>query len=240
MQIIVLCGGLGSRSRTYLGNTPKILAKFGDLTFLDIVLKFLQKDSHVQSVIFATGYAGDEVDHHIDGIRSKYSFSISTVRDKNNNQGAAKSLIDLSESKILEDDFLVMYGDSLPNLNLFDFYAQMKRADTALGFTYISKDGLTELPSIKVIGSRIYYFTPSNSILVGCSEIEYGVTYFNMQKLKNYQLTAFDDLKNLYEHLSQNFSCSGVQVYSEYKEFGNIESYENSKEFIRKYGESSE
>jgi NDP-sugar pyrophosphorylase family protein len=240
MQIIILCGGLGNRSRPYLGNTPKILAKFGDLTFLDIILKFLQRDSNVGNVIFATGYAGNEVDSHIRDIRIDYGFSISTVRDKNTNQGAAKSLIDLSESKILEDDFLVMYGDSLPDLNLFDFYEQMKGAGTALGFTYISKDGLTELPSIKLKGNRVYYFTPSNSIFMGCNFIEYGVTYFNMRMLRNFQLPVFDDLKYLYEYISQNFSCSGVQVYSEYKEFGNVESYKYSKEFIRKYGEASE
>lgn len=54
-DIVVLCGGLGTRLRPVLNDRPKVLAPIGDKTYLDILLKELERQG-ANRVILAVGH----------------------------------------------------------------------------------------------------------------------------------------------------------------------------------------
>ena len=60
MQGIILCGGLGTRLRSVIGEKQKTMTDTGGEPFLVNVVKYL-KSYKITNVIFATGYKSEEV-----------------------------------------------------------------------------------------------------------------------------------------------------------------------------------
>ena len=59
-DVIVLCGGLGTRLRGLIGSQPKALALINGRPFLDICLSHLKKQG-IKKAILAVGYSGDRI-----------------------------------------------------------------------------------------------------------------------------------------------------------------------------------
>ena len=64
IDVVVLAGGLGTRIRSVLGDTPKVLAPIGDRTFLDHLLRFLAQQG-AGRVVLALGHRADAVEAHL-------------------------------------------------------------------------------------------------------------------------------------------------------------------------------
>lgn len=128
MQALILAGGKGTRLRPYTTVLPKPLMPVGDMPILEILMRQL-KNCGVDSVILAVGYM-----HHLfksffgDGSRYGLSISYSFENKPLGTAGPIALVIDQ-----LEDDFLIMNGDLLTNLNykeLFISHINKKSAAT--------------------------------------------------------------------------------------------------------------
>src|SRR3989338_10010306 len=60
IDAVILCGGLGTRLRSVIGESPKPMAEFGHEPFLNIILKDL-RDQGFQMAILCAGYKGDRI-----------------------------------------------------------------------------------------------------------------------------------------------------------------------------------
>ena len=63
-ELIILCGGTGSRLRPVLQNTPKLLAPVGKKTFLDFLLTFFRSQG-IDRFLFCTGHLGYMINEYI-------------------------------------------------------------------------------------------------------------------------------------------------------------------------------
>ena len=77
MEVIVLAGGLGTRLRSVVADTPKCLAPVGDKPFLGWLLEWLEQYP-VNHVVFSVGYLKEQV---IDYVQSRewpfaYDFAV--------------------------------------------------------------------------------------------------------------------------------------------------------------------
>jgi NDP-mannose synthase len=110
-RAVILAGGLGTRLRPYTTVLPKPLMPIGDRPILDIVVRQLARAGFGR-VTIATGYLAELIEAFF-GDGSRYGIPIDYFREeKPLGTAGALSLIDG-----LDDDFLVMNGDVLTDLN---------------------------------------------------------------------------------------------------------------------------
>ena len=64
INVLILCGGLGTRFRSISKKIPKALAKVSNKPILDWLLMILKKQGF-NKVILATGFKGELIDNHI-------------------------------------------------------------------------------------------------------------------------------------------------------------------------------
>ncbi len=120
-DLVVLCGGLGTRLRPVVSDRPKSMALIHDRPFLDFILEYFVVHGSVR-IILCAGYLGEHIAQRYAGIRHPYEVVISHEPFPMGTAGAVKHAAALIQS----DPFMVVNGDSLIEIDpnqLLDFHA---------------------------------------------------------------------------------------------------------------------
>ena len=121
IDVVILCGGLGTRLRPKINDRPKSLAPIGDWIFLDVLISFLAKHG-IKRFILSTGYMKDKIRDHI---AQKYKndnnllFRFSEEEHPLGTGGALKKALLLVESF----PCVVVNGDSFLDVDLPHFFS---------------------------------------------------------------------------------------------------------------------
>jgi D,D-heptose 1,7-bisphosphate phosphatase len=116
-QGVVIAGGLGTRLKEFLPNLPKCLNRVGDFTLIEQTCKVFS-ESGIKRLHLLLGHLSETVVSEIPALRSKYNLEI-TFSVEQNLLGTGGSL--LSSMHLLDDQFLLTYGDLYLDLDLKDF-----------------------------------------------------------------------------------------------------------------------
>lgn len=120
MDCIVLCGGLGTRLRPVLKNTPKALASISGKPFLYLLFYQLYRFKLISRVILATGYQAEKIQNFCHNLPFDFSINFSHEETPLGTGGAiAKAL-----EKTTTDNVLILNGDCYCNYNLSDMLNQ--------------------------------------------------------------------------------------------------------------------
>jgi len=131
MQAIILAGGKGRRLLPYTTVLPKPLMPIGDYAILEVILRQL-KHSGFKKVIISTGYLHELIYAYIDSNKIP-GLKISYVHEET----PLGTIGPLRLIKKLDNDFLVMNGDILTDLDLSAFMkAHTSRRAIATVATY--------------------------------------------------------------------------------------------------------
>tara|TARA_B100000700_G_C14917735_1_gene795518 strand:- start:197 stop:916 length:720 start_codon:yes stop_codon:yes gene_type:complete len=120
ISVIILGGGKGTRIKSILGETPKLLAPINNKTFLDYMLIWLKNSLREISfdVTIATGCGHLEIEKYCD-IHS-LDIRLSRERKPLGTLGAASKAASDSSSR----DVLILNGDTIFSCSLIDAYNQ--------------------------------------------------------------------------------------------------------------------
>jgi len=121
MQAIIMAGGKGRRLRPYTAILPKPLMPIGDIPVLEIIIRQL-KFYGVSKVILAVGYLAELLQAYF-GDGKRWGLEI-TYSKEEMNMGTIGPLTLIED---LEDDFFVMNGDILTDLDFKDFFEVHKQ-----------------------------------------------------------------------------------------------------------------
>ena len=114
MQMIILCGGLGTRLREVIGESQKTMADVKGVPFQKILIDFYKKQG-IKDYIFACGYKSDEIKNYFgDGSKFDINIEYSIEESPLGTGGAIKNCL----SKIKNDSVYVINGDTLLNENV--------------------------------------------------------------------------------------------------------------------------
>ena len=163
MQAIIMAGGKGTRLRPYTNILPKPLLPIGNKSILDINIKQLALFG-VDNIIIAVGYLGELIETVI-GNGDKYGIKISYSYE-DEPMGTVGGLV-LMKS-LLEDQFIVMNGDILHNINFNHLFEEHIYSKKHVTITTYSQKHTVRLGVLEIKNNNIikYIEKPTNEYVV--------------------------------------------------------------------------
>ena len=122
-DVLILCGGLGTRFREVRNDIPKSLAPIQGTPFIDLLLNDLIVQGF-RRIILATGYLSDQLEDYVNR-RKDAEYIISNEPKPLGTGGAIK----FAQSKLVSNPVLVLNGDSrikFDSLDLFKIYNEQQ------------------------------------------------------------------------------------------------------------------
>lgn len=117
IDVVILCGGLGSRLAEVVGDRPKPMAQIGRRPFLDILIDYFSSFGFRRFVL-CTGHRSQFIREYYSRRDDSLEFVISDEPSPLGTAGAVKN----AEACIETDPFLVANGDSFCPADLTEFY----------------------------------------------------------------------------------------------------------------------
>ncbi|HPN88764.1 MAG TPA: sugar phosphate nucleotidyltransferase [Candidatus Omnitrophota bacterium] len=173
VQAIILAGGKGSRLRPYTTVLPKPLVPIGGMPIIEVIIRQL-KFFGINNIVIAVGYLAELIETYL-GNGKRWGVSISYVKEEKplGTAGAIKLV------KNLSDDFIVINGDTLTNMDFRSFihFHKKSQAIATLGIKErILKTDFGVIESQKD-GSFVNYIEKPDHR----SDVSLGVNVFNKQ-----------------------------------------------------------
>jgi NDP-sugar pyrophosphorylase family protein len=159
---VVLAGGLGSRLRPYTVVLPKPLMPIGEMPILEVIIKQLSR-AGVQRVILAVNYQADILRAYFgDGERLGVNIEYSLESKPLGTMGPLKLMNELP------DNFLIMNGDVLCDLDFGAFFDRHEREERLFTIAASEREQLIDYGVLGCANNRLVAFTekPRSSYLV--------------------------------------------------------------------------
>jgi len=122
MQVVILCGGLGTRLKTITKSIPKSLVPINGKPFLEHQLVLL-RDQGFKDFVFLIGHLGEQIkDYFGDGNSWGVSIQYSQEIKPLGTGGAIKNA-----EPYLKDVFLLLYGDSYLKMDYASLWNDFKK-----------------------------------------------------------------------------------------------------------------
>jgi glucose-1-phosphate cytidylyltransferase len=115
MQIVILCGGKGSRLSEETKTKPKPMVKIGGKPILEHIIKYYMKFGF-NNFLIALGYKGNVIKNYFKN-KKIAGTKINFVHTGQKTLTGGR-LLRLKKYLINEDTFMLTYGDGLANINL--------------------------------------------------------------------------------------------------------------------------
>mgnify|MGYP001421274141 CR=1 FL=1 len=151
MDVIIFCGGRGSRMSEETYDKPKPMINIGDKPILWHIMKMYSNFGHTKFIL-TLGYKGDVIkDWFSNNLKENWDISFIDT-GLNSEKGARLKKV---EKFISTEDFHVTYGDGVSNINIFnlgEFHKNKKseatmtvvRPPSRFGFVSLNEDIVEE------------------------------------------------------------------------------------------------
>ena len=142
MEVIILCGGKGTRLSEYTQSIPKPMIEIGGKPILLHLMKFYASFGH-KDFILCLGYKGEKIQEYFKNIKE---FDIKFA-NTGENSNKAERLMKVKDD-IKGDTFLVSYGDDLSDINIkeiINFHNKKNKIVTLTAVPLTSQFGVIEL-----------------------------------------------------------------------------------------------
>lgn len=180
LDLVILCGGKGTRLGDLTKNTPKPLMKIDKVTFLEKLIKYYQK-FNFKKIYLLAGYKGYKIKSKFDN--KKFNFIECKVFIENSPLGTGGAL-SLIKGRI-KNNFLLINGDSFVEYNIKDFIKTKK--------IFLAKILITENKNYK-----------SNKKLIGL-ELKKNYIQYNKKNSKYINAGVYLFNKKILYNIKKNF-----------------------------------
>jgi len=151
MQVVILCGGKGTRLRELTEDIPKPLVEIGGKPILWHIMKIYSHHGF-NDFILCLGYKGSKIEDYFK--KHKNDWSITFV-DTGENSLKSQRLMQIKEY-IKGDTFLCAYGDDVCDVDIkkiIEFHKKNKKIATLTAIPLYSQFGIVEIDKNGAVGS---------------------------------------------------------------------------------------
>lgn len=184
IDVVVLAGGKGTRLRSVLSATPKILAPICNMTFFDVLVGWLEQQG-VKNVTFSLGYLAEQVIEKIDAYEGPLSlFYVVEKRALGTGGGCVLGTAEGKASSIL-----VLNGDSWLDLHIGTFFDYFKESGANIALAGVQVDDVSRYGQLIVDDNHfVQEFKEKNSE----AEQKAGMINSGVYLFKREVLSAYD------------------------------------------------
>jgi NDP-sugar pyrophosphorylase family protein len=237
LDVLVLCGGLGTRVKDILGNTPKSMAKINELPFLDLIINQLKKNG-IFKAIFCVGYESQKIMEHY-GSRKDFICIFSKEDIPLGTGGAIKNAL----KHIKTESFIVLNGDSICDINFsfFRSYHLAKQAFVTIAVVENLNSNNRDFGSIFLDdNSRINSFHEKKKeehLTCVASYINAGVYLFNKRILNFFSQKnkSFSLENDIFPEIIAKKNCFAFILKTEFYDIGTKERLANAEKNLSKF-----
>jgi NDP-sugar pyrophosphorylase family protein len=179
IDVVVLCGGLGTRLQGVIDDRPKPMVKINGRPFLDILIDYVARYGFTR-FIFCTGFKGDLIRRHYETKRSGLVFLISEEKMPLGTAGAIKN----AESFIESDIFLVLNGDSLCEIDIKDFLSFHIRKKALISIVLTTIKNSIDFGVVRLDRHQKIVSFSEKAMMHGDGLVNTGIYFFDKKILK--------------------------------------------------------
>jgi len=225
-DVVILCGGLGKRLRPVVSDRPKVLAKIGEKTFLDIIINNLLLYGF-KNIILSVGHLKEQIKKHFN-YRDDYNIKFSDEEEPLGTGGALKN----AKSLIRSEPFMVMNGDSICKVDFRSFVDFHIEKEALLSIVLVRSKMTEDYGSVILDNSQ--RITDFNAKVAGRSENIINAGMYLMKKdIFSYmpEQNKFSLEYDLFPKIINN-RCYGFLIEGEFVDIGTPERYEKAINLI--------
>ena len=206
MKVVILAGGFGTRLSEYTDSIPKPMVPIGGKPIIEHIMGIYANCGHKEFYV-ALGYKGEVIKNYFKNFKKDWKINLIDTGADTYTGGRLKRL----EKYLLNEDFLLTYGDGLSNININDlikFHKSHKKIVTISAVRPPARFG-----SLSLKGSEVLKFKEKTQL--GESWINGGFfvispKFFNFLKgdetvLESLPLEKVTDLKEIRAYKHEGF-----------------------------------
>lgn len=229
-QVVVLMGGLGTR--LCLTNCPKSMADVNGTPFFDYQMQLLRRWGF-QKFLFLVGYQAQCIEEYYgDGSAWQVMIQYSYDGDKPMGTGGALK----KAEKELEQDFLLIYGDSFMDIDYREtvYRYEMERIAGKLGImTILQNENRYDKSNVIYNNGELLLYDKINT----CEDmqyIDYGVSMLSKGILMGEKEDEKFDIAAILTKLSKSGKLAAQVVTKRFYEIGNPDSLQEFRLYAKK------
>ena len=216
MQCVILAGGLGTRLSSVAGNVPKTLMPVAGRPFAEYQLEWLA-DNGVTDVVYCIGYGGSQVRDHL-GDGSRFGLRIQYVDEGSQLRGTGGALRLALEERVLHNNFFVLYGDSLLNIELRAVSERYHSSRCLALMTVYRNDGQFDKSNASFDGRSVLY--DKRQPHPDMRWIDYGLMLLSRTVIGSIEPDCVVDLSDVLFDLSLRGQLAGFEATDRFYEIG--------------------
>ena len=240
MQCVILAGGLATRMRPLTAQIPKALIPAGGRPFVDHQLGWLAGHG-VTDVVMCIGYKGDAIRAYLDGdggdAGPRHGLRVRFVDEGSDLRGTAGALRLALDEGVLEESFLVTYGDSFLPIDFGDVFRAHAAAGKPALMTVFRNDGRWDTSNVIFDGRAVTLYDKQRTTRPASdfTFIDYGLSALSRQVIADeIPAGASADLAALFHRLSVRGALAGLEVAQRFYEIGSPAGLEDFERWLRR------
>lgn len=237
MQVVILSGGLGTRLRSLAPNIPKAMVPVAGRPFVYHQLDMLKQQGFTD-ILMCVGHLGDQIQSELGdgsslGLSIRYSWESEGVL-----LGTGGALVNALPK--LQDQFLVMYGDSYLPIDFKRMVAWIRETQVLSAMSVFRNEGRWDHSNAQVKNGRVSVY--SKTAPVGeCAFIDYGLLFFRKQTILKYFSHQMPlDLSTIQNQLVEAHELAAYEVGERFYEIGKPEGLAELESFLERQTSPSE
>jgi NDP-sugar pyrophosphorylase family protein len=237
MQCVVLAGGLGTRMGRWTSETPKAMIPVAGIPFIRHQLGLLTNGG-VSDVLICTGYLGEmiereTIDHPLPGL------TVKCLADGPQLLGTAGALSRASSHGLLDDVFLVLYGDSYLEIDYQSVWDSFDPDHFKALMTVLPNDEGLDHSNAAFHNGVVtkYQKGVERPAALGLEFVDYGLSIITRSTLDDF-VTAGEnaDLAALFHHLAEVGALQGYRAPSRFYEIGSEDGLTDLETHLQQVG----
>jgi NDP-sugar pyrophosphorylase family protein len=214
MQCIILAGGLGTRMLPLTETCPKTLLPVNGRPFAYHQLHWLAGQG-VTEVVYCIGHQGDRIRHYWETEPSPIR-SVKFVDEGEQLRGTGGAVRLAAEQGVLDESFLLIYGDSFLPVEYQPVWDAFKLSATPALMTVLRNEGRWDRSNVVYENGRIVLYDkrPNDAMRY----IDYGLSACRRALFED--TPEVFDLATLFHELSVRGQLAGYEVNHRFYEIG--------------------
>lgn len=223
MQVVVLAGGRGTRLAPLTDRLPKALVPVNGRPFAEHQIDLLQQGG-ATSLLYSIGHLGSMIRDHL-GDGGRFGLPINYVDDGDRPLGTAGALRRAATLDLLNERFLLIYGDSYLPVDLRPIWQRFTASNQPALMTVFRNDGRWDRSNVAMAGDgrtiRLYDKAGRHPEIVP-DHIDFGISGLSRDAVLADipDDGAAHDLADLMYRLSHAGQLAGFRVETRFWEIG--------------------